>query len=270
MITGAASGIGRWIARGLAEAGFSLSLIARDQARAETARAWIAAGIPGTRIDLFAADLSLLGETRAAADAIRAAHPAIALLVNNAGVLAPRRVMTAEGHETTLATNLLSPLALTEALRPSLAAAGTARVVMTGSSTADRARIDPADLDLAQGWRMSRAYARSKLALLMMSRLWAERLAPDGITLNVVHPGLVATGLVRHGGLDALGWAIIGRFARTPREGAETPLFACLSPSLAGRTGLYFKNCREAAPNRRVFDAALTERLATAVSRRLA
>ena len=269
VVTGASSGIGRWIARGLAEAGFSLSLIARDRRRAEEARDWITAAVPAAAIDLFLADLSSLAETRAAAESLRASHPAIALLVNNAGLLSPQREVTAEGHERTLATNLLSPLALTEALLPALEAASPARVVMIGSSSSDRAVIDPDNLGLSHGWRMSRAYARSKLGLLIMSRIWAARLGTRGITLNTVHPGLVATRIVRHGGIDELAWRLMAPFSLTPQQGAVTPLYACLAPELAGRTGLYLKRRREAAPNRRVFDPVLAARVEAAVIARL-
>jgi NAD(P)-dependent dehydrogenase (short-subunit alcohol dehydrogenase family) len=269
VVTGATSGIGRWIARGLAEAGFSLSLIARDETRATETRDWITAAVPGAETDMVLADLSLLAETRAAAAQVGARHPAIALLVNNAGLLSPKRAVTAEGHEKTLATNLLSPLALTQALLPALTAAAPARVVMIGSSSSDRAVIDPDNLDLSHGWRMSRAYARSKLGLLIMSRIWAAGLAERGITLNTCHPGLVATSIVRHGGIDELAWRLMAPFSLTPRQGAETPLFACLAPELAGRTGLYIKRKRAAAPNRRVFDTHLAARVEAAVSARL-
>lgn len=269
VVTGATSGIGRWIARGLAEAGYSLSLIARDQGRAEAARDWIAAAVPGATIESVVADLSSLHQTRAAAAALLAAHPQIRLLVNNAGLLSPHRQVTDEGHETTLATNLLSPLALTRALLPALAAAAPARIVMIGSSTSDRAQIDPDNLELTRGWRMSRAYARSKLALLMMSRVWAERSDGQGVTINVVHPGLVATSIVRHGGIDAFAWRLMGRFALTPEQGAETPLYACLSPEMAGKTGLYLKRRQVVAPNRLVVDTALVGRVEATVERLL-
>lgn len=269
VVTGATSGIGLWIARGLAQAGYSLSLIARNPARAEATRDWIATAVPGAAIDIVVADLSSLHQTRAAAVAILAAHPRISLLVNNAGLLSRERQVTAEGQEMTLATNLLSPLALTRALLPALTAAAPSRIVMIGSSTSDRARIDPDNLELTRAWRMSRAYARSKLALLMMSRLWAARLAPLGVMLNVVHPGLVATGIVRHGGVDEFVWRLMGRFALTPEQGAETPLYACLSPEMAGKTELYLKRRQAAAPNRLVFDAALVARVEAAVERLL-
>lgn len=259
--TGTTSGLGRWVALGLAQAGYRLILIARSEGRATDLKAWIAAQVPTARIDVRLADLSSLSETRAIAAAILRDHPKLDLLVNNAGVFCHRREVTAEGHERTLATNLLSPLALTEALLPALQAAGTARVVMVGSSSSDRARIDPDNLELTRGWSMTRAYPQSKLALLMTSQTLARRLEGSGITVNVVHPGLVKTDLVRSGGLSGLAWKIMTAFALTPKQGADTPLFACLSPELAGKTGLYLKRRRAATPNPLTRDAALVARV---------
>jgi NAD(P)-dependent dehydrogenase (short-subunit alcohol dehydrogenase family) len=264
IVTGATSGIGRWIAAGLARAGYDLTLIARDAARAEAAKTWLMRRAPDASITIRHADLSLLAETRAVAAAILRETPRIDLLVNNAGVLLPRREITAEGRERILATNLLSPIALTEALLPALEAAAPARIVMVGSSSSDRARIDPDNLELSQGWTMVRAYAQSKLALLMVSLGLARRLAGTGVSVNVVHPGLVATDIVRHGGIVGLAWKVMAPFSLTPEQGAETPLYACLSPALAGQTGLYLKRRRPAAPNPRVGDAALVARVEAA------
>jgi NAD(P)-dependent dehydrogenase (short-subunit alcohol dehydrogenase family) len=269
VVTGATSGIGRWIAMGLAEAGYGLTLIARNEERAVAAASWIRSRVPAAAVDIRLADLSSLAATRAVAAMILRDQPRLDLLVNNAGVLCPKRHTTSEGHERTLATNLLSPLALTEALLPALRAAAPSRVVMIGSSSSDMAKIDPDDLELARGWSMVRAYSRSKLALLMTSRTLAARLEGSGVTVNVVHPGVVATELVRQGGVVGLAWTMIGRFARTPEQGAETPLYACLSPEMAAKTGLYLKRCRIAAPNTLVLDKALVARVAAATERLL-
>jgi NAD(P)-dependent dehydrogenase (short-subunit alcohol dehydrogenase family) len=264
VLTGATSGIGRWIAVGLAQAGYRLTIVARDADRAAATTAWITGRVPGAALDVRLADLSLLSETRAVAAAILRDTPRLDLLVNNAGVLSSMQEITAEGHERVLATNLLSPLALTEALLPALQAAGAARVVMVGSSSSDRARIDPDNLELSRGWKMVRAYSQSKLALLMTSLVLAQRLEGSGITVNVVHPGLVATDIVRHGGIVGLAWKLMAPFSLTPEQGAETPLYASLSPEMAGKTGLYLKRCRPAAPNPLVRDTALVARVEAA------
>jgi NAD(P)-dependent dehydrogenase (short-subunit alcohol dehydrogenase family) len=270
VLTGATSGIGRWIAVGLARAGYALTLIARDEQRAAATVAWVAARAPAAPpVAVQIADLSSLGETRAVAARILAEVPRLGLLVNNAGVLCAKRQVTGEGHERTLATNLLSPLALTEALLPALQAAAPSRIVMVGSSSSDRARIDPANLELVRGWSMVRAYSQSKLGLLIESRALAERLAGSGVTVNTVHPGLVATDIVRQGGVVGLAWKIMAPFSLTPEQGAETPLYACLAPEMAGQTGLYLKRRKPATPNPLVGDTALTDRVNTAVARLL-
>jgi retinol dehydrogenase-12 len=270
VLTGATSGIGRWIASGLAQAGYTLTLIARDENRAAAAMAWVKSRTPGAVVDIRIADLSSLDQTRATAAMILRGTPRLDLLVNNAGVLCAKRQVTAEGHERTLATNLLSPLALTEALLPALKAAAPSRIVMVGSSSSDRARIDPDNLELEGGWSMVRAYAQSKLALLMTSRALAQRLAGSGVTVNVVHPGLVATDIVRQGGVVGLAWKVMAPFSLTPEQGAETPLYASLSPEMAGKTGLYLKRRRPAAPNPLVENAALAARVMAATARLLA
>ena len=256
-MTGATGGIGRWIALGLARAGCQVILIGRDQERLRAARDWIAGRVP-ERVPLSVlADLSLLGETRRAAAEVLALAPALDILVNNAGTLSGSRVETAEGHETTLAVNHLAPFVLTRALLPALQRSGHGRVVMTGSSTSDRARIDPGDLELRRGWRMTRAYGRSKLASMMTSFEMALQAAGSGVTINVVHPGLVATGLVRTGGLAQLGWRVIAPFALSEEAGADTPLHAALAPELAGISGRYLKRRAVVAPNRLADDPVL-------------
>ena len=264
VVTGATSGIGRWIALGLARAQYHLVLITRDGVRGEAARDWIAGQAPGAVVETVTADLSSLGETAAAAAAIAARHPRLSLLVLNAGVFRARRARTAEGRDLVLATNHLAPFILMRALAPALRAgalqAGApSRIVTVGSSTSDRAGIDPAALELGRGWTMQRAYAQSKLAVMMATFEMAARLAGTGVDANVVHPGLVATRLVRTGGVIGLAWRLIALWARTEQQGAETPLHVALAEDLAGTTGCYFKDRRAVAPNPRALDASLRQ-----------
>ena len=252
------------MALGLARSGCDLVLIGRDRSRLDDASGWISAEVPRCAVRVVVADLSSLAQTRRAATEVSALAPALDILVNNAGVLSPRRVETGEGHELTLAVNHLSPFVLTEALLPVLAASGTARVVTVGSSSSDAASIDPDDLELRRGWFMTRAYARSKLASLMVGLELAPALRGSNVFLNVVHPGLVATRLVRAGGAAQLAWRALAAIAMTPRQGAETPLRAALSPALDGVSGRYLKPHGEATPNRRALDPGLRARVLAA------
>ena len=267
VVTGATGGLGRHVALGLARAGRRVVLVSRDPGRGEAAHRWITDQAPRAGIELELADLSVLAQTRAAGERIAARHPRLSLLVNNAGVFEASPVATAEGFDRVLATNLISPLVLTRALLPALLAGAPARVVMVGSSSSDRAHLDPERLVLGRRWGMVRAYGQSKLALMMASFAWAERLQGCGVTLNVVHPGLVATGLVRTGGAIALAWGLIGRFALSEAEGADTPLHAALDPDFATRSGVYVKRRRPVRSNPQARDPAQVRRVAQEVER---
>jgi NAD(P)-dependent dehydrogenase (short-subunit alcohol dehydrogenase family) len=274
VITGGSGGIGRWIALGLARAGSHVVLVSRDRARCEAAQTWIATEVPGASTDLVIVDLSLLVATRKASEAILARYPKIAVLVNNAGVFESKQVKTAEGHDRVLATNLLSPFVLTEQLLPALRAAALSRIVTVGSSMSDRARLNPYHLVLGQRWTMVRAYSNAKLALMMVTFALARRMAGTGVVANVVHPGLVATGLVRARGVIGLVWRWLATLALSAEQGADTPLHVALAPEFATRSGVYVKKRRVVRPNRQALDPALaaavwtaTERLANAPPR---
>lgn len=271
VVTGATSGIGRFIALGLAQAGHHVVLVGRDRARGEAAQARIAREVPGAGTELALTDLSSLAAARTLGSELLDRHPRIAVLVNNAGTFLTRRELTAEGHERVLATNHLSPWVLTRALLPGLRAAaaggGGGRVVNVGSSASDHAGIDPEDLELRRGWGQVRAYSRSKLALMMGSFTLAGQLAGSGVTVNVVHPGGVATGLVRSGGVAGFAWRVMGPFLLTERQGAVTPLHVALAPGLAQATGQYFKRRQAVRPNRRALDRELAARVEAATER---
>jgi retinol dehydrogenase 12 len=261
VVTGVTSGIGQWIAFGLAHAGYHVVLVARDAARGEATRQWIAGRAPGAVTELLLADLSSMEQTRAAGATILASHPRIDVLVNNAGLITPQRTVTPEGNEMILAVNHLAPFVLMQTLMPGLQAAGGARVVNVGSAASDRAGFDVDNLELTSGWGALRAYGRSKLAIMMATFEWARR--TQGVSINVVHPGVVATKIGSVPGLIGFGWAMLRPFLIGVEQGADTPLYVALSPVLEGVTGSYFKKRQLARPNRLALDRGLTARLWT-------
>ncbi len=264
VVTGATGGIGRWIALGLARAGHHVVLVCRDAGRGAAAAAWIAQHAPACSTEIRLADLASLRAARRVGGEIAAAHPRVGLLVNNAGMFASRRQVTAEGHEAVLAVNHLAPFVLTDALEDALRAGAPARIVNVGSSTSDRAMIDPDDLELARHWGMVRAYSGSKLAMMMATFARAGRLRGSGVVANVVHPGAVASGLVRAGGPIGAAWRLMAPFLRSEEQGADTPLHVALAPDWAVTTGAYVKDRAAVRPNRRALDAALLQRVEAA------
>jgi NAD(P)-dependent dehydrogenase (short-subunit alcohol dehydrogenase family) len=260
LVTGATSGIGQWIALGLLRAGYRVLAVGRDAGRLEALRRFVKQQ-SAQEPELLSADLASLDSVRRLVAEARRLAPSLHVLVNNAGLIAPRRELTADGIERTLAVNHVAPFLLVQELLGALQTAGAARVVNVGSTASDRAIIAIDDLQLAHGWSRMRAYGQSKLALMIATFELARRTVGSGVTANVVHPGLVGTRIGNLPGLFGLGWSLIRPLMLTPRQGADTPLFVATDPSLAGTTGLYFKRRAEARPNAVARNEALAERL---------
>ena len=200
VVTGANTGLGFQTAQVLAAHGAAVVLAVRDTEKGKAAAARIAGTAPGADITVQPLDLTSLESIRAAAAELRARHPAIDLLVNNAGVMFPPRQTTRDGFELQLGTNHLGHFALTGLLLQQMLPVPGSRVV-TVSSLAHRirARINFGDLQSERSYRKVAAYSQSKLANLMVTYELQRRLSGAGTTVAVAaHPGLANTELTRN------------------------------------------------------------------------
>ena len=143
LVTGATSGIGEETAVRLATLGATVIIVARTAARGETAAEEIRRRAPAARVEALTADLSDLAQVRRLAEEVLAAYDRLDVLVNNAGVIMTRRRLTADGLETTFATNHLGPFLLTNLLRGLLERSAPARVVTVSSAAHKQARTIP-------------------------------------------------------------------------------------------------------------------------------
>ncbi|HEX6533672.1 MAG TPA: SDR family oxidoreductase [Gemmatimonadaceae bacterium] len=266
LVTGATSGIGRATAIGLARLGGNVVLLCRDGARAERAcdevrRESEGAGAgAGAGVSVVLVDLASFASIRAAAGEIARRFAAVHVLVNNAGVNLTRRAVSADGFEMTFAVNHLAPFLLTDLLLPLLRAGAPARIVNVTSKFERFGRIAFDDLQLARRYSATRAYNQSKLANVLFTYELARRLEGTGVTANCVHPGLVATRLMRE--WPAWMRALWGRFLLMPEKGAEGVVWLASTPAVEGVTGRYFeREGREARSSRRSYDGELRERL---------
>ena len=244
VVTGASSGIGEYVARELARQSWRVILLGRNRARSKAAVERIRADIPGADVDLVIADLSSLAEARRAADEVAAKVDAIDLLVNNAGGTNPRRLVTPEGLEATFAGNHLGPFVLTERLLPLIRTHADARIVNV-SSVGHTMIKDMVwdDLQMERGYNDNRAYFQSKLANVLWTRELARRLAPQGITVNAMHPGMVGSDFARRSNLvTRVVYGLARPFVRTVGEGADTVLWLATDPAVRGATGGYYHN----------------------------
>src|SRR6186713_2485108 len=129
LVTGANAGIGKWTAIGLAQLGADVVLHARNPEKGRAAREEIERAGGGTAVDLLLADFASLAEVRRLAAEVLERYDRLDVLVNNAGLIAGRRVETADGFESTFAVNHLAPFLLTNLLLDRLLASAPARIV---------------------------------------------------------------------------------------------------------------------------------------------
>jgi len=255
VITGTTHGIGRVTARELAKAGYEVVMLCRDLEAAGRVREAILAEAPQAVIHTVRCDLSSLASVRAAAEEVRRRFDRIALLINNAGIVSSWHRMSVDGFELTFATNHLGPYLLTRKLLDRLTDPG--RIV----TVASRAHY-PGKLNLARvadpraRYHARAAYAQSKLANVLHTFALARRLSTTGITVNCLHPGIVATHLLPR-------WLqivkpLISRQTFDAERGARTTLYLALSKDVAGVSGRYFD---EFQVEQRASDAAHDVRL---------
>ncbi|MHC3002475.1 SDR family NAD(P)-dependent oxidoreductase [Gordonia sp. GN26] len=237
VVTGANSGLGFETARMLAAHGATVVLAVRNVEKGREA----AARMTGD-VSVQALDLTSLNSIRTAAADLRAAHPRIDLLINNAGVMYTPRQTTADGFELQFGTNHLGHFALTGLLLDRLLPVPGSRVV-TVSSTGHRIRaaIHFDDLQWERSYSRAGAYGQAKLANLMFTYELQRRLALHGTTIAAAaHPGLSNTELARNAPAALrlpLTW-LAPVIAQGPEMGALPTVRAATDPGVVG--GQYY------------------------------
>jgi NAD(P)-dependent dehydrogenase (short-subunit alcohol dehydrogenase family) len=250
LVTGATDGLGRAVAGDLVARGARVLVHGRDRERAEDVARAIGGG------GVYVADFASLADVRRLAEEVSRDHPALHVLVNNAGIGSTlpgdgRRMESADGFELRFAVNYLAGFLLTRLLEPPLIAGAPSRIVNVAS--AGQAAIDFDDVMLERGYDGSRAYGQSKLAQVMFTFDLAERLRDAGVTVTALHPSTyMPTKMVLHArgsGVDSLEAGV-----------AATVRLAC-EPELEGVTGSYFNRTSEARADAQAYDADARRRL---------
>ena len=262
IVTGASAGIGRATALGLVRTGMRVVLVGRDRARTKAAQQWIETRAPGAAPGIAIADFACLADVRALADNLLARHERIDVLVNNAGLIAPRYTESADGYELIMAVNHLAPFLLTNLLLERLTASAPARVV-TVASVAHRAEtLDPATMTRPPDWDALSVYGRSKLANILFTRALARRTEVRVVTVSCLHPGVVGTDIGnRSGRVKGLAWRLAKPFMPGPDKGAESSIFLATTPDPTPFHGAYVVKKTVAEPDTAARDDALGEAL---------
>jgi NAD(P)-dependent dehydrogenase (short-subunit alcohol dehydrogenase family) len=235
VITGANGGIGYEAARALAAEGATVVLAVRDAAKGDVAAGHLRAEHPAADVHVMRLDLADLASVRRFAEAHAQRHPAPDALVNNAGVMALPRRLSADGYELHFATNHLGHFALTGLLLPRMLERPAPRVVTVASLMHRLGRIHFDDLNAESRYAKWLVYSNTKLANLLFALELQRRADAAGLPLRslAAHPGYSSTGLQFAGPqmsgarLKSAGYTLLNRLVgQSARNGARPTIHA--------------------------------------------
>lgn len=262
-ITGPTAGIGRTATLELARRGAQLTLLCRNPEKAaELQQEVISAG--GLAPTIIIMDMASLSSVRAAGEALAAGGRPLHVLLNNAGVINVSRKETLDGFEETLAVNHFAPFLLTGLVLPLLQQTEGARIVNVASDAHMFVKsMGFDDMHATRSYKTFREYGRSKLANILFTRRLARQLQGQGITVNCLHPGAVATSLGKQndGVIAKIAPYLLKPFFRSPMQGAQTSIYLCSSDEVAAITGEYFVDSKPRRPKPWACDDAAADRL---------
>jgi NAD(P)-dependent dehydrogenase (short-subunit alcohol dehydrogenase family) len=262
LVTGATSGIGRMAAFQLAERGLRVIVASRDEKKCAGTVEWIANQTENPAVDYAVVDLSDQADIHRFARDIHERYQRLDVLINNAGSFFLRRRENSSGIEMTFALNHLGYFSTTLLLLDLLKASAPARIVNVASGSHRNSTMHFDDLQLKKGYRPFEAYGQSKLANILFTHELARRLDPSLLTVNALHPGVVATNIASENLI--LGW-LAARFmwiiGKSPAEGARTPVYLATSEEVQGVTGKYFIDCEQVPSAPYSYDREAEERL---------
>ena len=262
VITGATSGIGKETAKALAQKGAYVVIVGRNTKKCISTVKMLKKESRNTNVNYIQADLSDLKQVRSLAKKLKQDYPRIDVLVNNAGAYFTTRLESADGYEMNLALNHLSPFLLTTLLTDILKESKQGRIINVSSSAHFKGKINLEDLQLKDNFNGFNAYAQSKLALTLFSNQLAEKLKDTNVTVNALHPGLVASNFGKNNGLLRFYIRrLLNRNEISPLEGSKTTTYLATSPDVAQITGGYFEEEKQTKSSDASYDETLAKRL---------
>ena len=258
LITGGNSGIGLVTSCALAKMGAEVVLACRDSDKTTNALAAINAVGDIEAVNL-PVDLASLQSVRALAANFLERYDRLDVLINNAGTFPAKPKLTEDGYEMQIGVNHLAPFLLTNLLLDTIKASAPARIVTVTSMLHKKGAID---FDAFKGYSKysaQAAYNQSKLANVLFGVELAQRLDGANVTSNVLHPGAVATDIVRD-----MPWPvrkIIGLVFISPEKGAKTTIMLASDEALADVSGSYYNQCELQDYSPMADDASLRNKL---------
>lgn len=259
LITGAASGIGLATAIGLAKLDYHIVFTAINHSEGGKAKAEILSNSSIQKVDYIKCDLSSFDAIKKCCHIFKIRYNRLDVLINNAGVLILKRENSSDGIEKTFAVNYLAVQLMTTLLLDLIKTTRGSRIINLSSNTYRVAKINFADIEMKDNYKGIKAYAQSKLALILFTKYLSRTLENDGVVVNAVYPGRVKTPLtnVLHPLIRFVLWLTMVK----PEKGAETSIFVAYSDEIKHISGEYFSNKKVCQTNAIANDMKLAEKL---------
>ncbi|XP_042021491.1 short-chain dehydrogenase TIC 32, chloroplastic-like isoform X1 [Salvia splendens] len=272
IVTGASSGIGQETARVLALRGVDVIMAVRNVESGKKVKETILKESPKAKIEVMELDLSSLASVRKFASEYNSLGLPLNLLINNAGVMATPFMLSQDNIEMQFATNHLGHFLLTnlllENMKKTANESGKEGRIVIVSSEAHRytyregIRFDK--INDSSSYNSMLAYGQSKLANVLHANELTRLFQEEGvkITANSLHPGAIATNLLRHHGIieGLVNW--VGKyFIKNIPQGAATTCYVALHPEVEGVSGKYFLNSNVGQPSNLSSDIQLAKKL---------
>ncbi|XP_042322927.1 retinol dehydrogenase 11-like [Sceloporus undulatus] len=265
VVTGANSGIGKFVALDLARRNARTILACRSLERGQAALEEIRRATGNPQVQLRILDTSSMASVRDFAQRFLEEEKRLDILVNNAGASGLPHTVTAEGLELTFATNFLGPFLLTNLLLDAMKASAPARIVNVSSFMHYWGNLDLKFLTGEEPLKnRSHVYNSTKLMNVVFTAELDRRLRGTGVSVNALHPGVIKTEIMRYySWWHRLLYSILGfLFLKGPREGATSTLYCAVSKEVEGISGKYFdSDCSLALPLALAEDPAVGRKL---------
>ncbi|MFO7656401.1 MAG: SDR family NAD(P)-dependent oxidoreductase [Bacteroidales bacterium] len=263
IITGAGSGLGKALAKSLANKGYHLVLIDNDENSLKSVRDEIISLPDNSTVENYSVDLSLQYEIRKFCNEFNNRYRKLDLLINNAGANIPFRKVTAEGIEYMLAVNYLAPFLLTSLLFDKLKLAGNAKIINIGSNGEKYAHPGFDNLQGEKSFSSMRQYCLTKLCLLMFTYHLSKNTGFKDIAICCIHPGGVKTRLMNHyswHNMPKMAWHVLYPFLKSTGKAAGYVL-NLIDMKATAINGKYFSKGRKAISSAVSRDEEIASRL---------
>ncbi|XP_041039945.1 retinol dehydrogenase 11 [Carcharodon carcharias] len=266
IVTGANTGIGRYIAQDLAQRNARVILACRSLERGGRAEREIRRRTGNNNVHLRILDTSSMESVRKFVEQIKKEEKRLDILVNNAAGSGLKETITSEGLGLSIATNHLGPFLLTNLLLDLMKCSQSARIVNVSSMNHKKGKIDIRHFkgENLPRFQVAAMYNNTKLMNMLFTRELCNRLHHTGVTVNAVHPGVVMTEILRdYNLLLRIIFNLIGIFFfKSSEEGAVSTIYCAVSKEMEGVSGKYIdSDCSVTLPSPTAQDQALAKKL---------